>query len=459
MAKAEKGSIKDIGKRIKAKGLQKLKFYCQMCEKQCRDANGFKCHQTSESHLRQMKIFSENAKGMMDRFSKEFEKEYLQTLKQRHTTKRVNANNVYQEVIADKQHIHMNATRWASLSDFVMYLGKKGLAKVDETERGWYVQFIENDASILARKEAQERRAAAEKQAEAAQAIQMENQRREAAKMLDRAGGTIHREATKLDERDGDEKVVVSLTVVGNNSSSSGGAGGASKKKNKKKATGFFDDGEDDDDDDDEEDGQQQQQIIKAVSLPPSQPTNTANNTNSTTNGNNKRLAPSESVTVKSVTETISSKSQQKSSKRPKHDDDYDHDNDAENDLEEEIPWLKRDILVRIINKKLAEGKYFRQKAIVDHVLKEDKFRCEVEVLDGGDVLRLDQADLETVVPKVTGKKVRVLKGKYRGKKAKVLELDKKKYRATLQLIDTEHENGGAIILEKVDYEEFSQLA
>jgi len=37
--------------------------------------------------------------------------------------------------------------------------------------------------------------------------------------------------------------------------------------------------------------------------------------------------------------------------------------------------------------------------------------------------------------------------------------LDKKKYRATLQLIDTEHENGGAIILEKVDYEEFSQLA
>jgi DNA/RNA-binding protein KIN17 len=34
MVKAEKGSLKDIGKRIKAKGLQKLKFYCQMCEKQ-----------------------------------------------------------------------------------------------------------------------------------------------------------------------------------------------------------------------------------------------------------------------------------------------------------------------------------------------------------------------------------------------------------------------------------------
>ena len=40
MPKAEKGSLKDIGKRIKAKGLQKLKFYCQLCQKQCRDDGG-----------------------------------------------------------------------------------------------------------------------------------------------------------------------------------------------------------------------------------------------------------------------------------------------------------------------------------------------------------------------------------------------------------------------------------
>ena len=33
---------KAISNRIKAKGLQKLKWFCQMCEKQCRDENGFK---------------------------------------------------------------------------------------------------------------------------------------------------------------------------------------------------------------------------------------------------------------------------------------------------------------------------------------------------------------------------------------------------------------------------------
>ena len=32
---------KAIGNRIKAKGLQKLRWYCQMCQKQCRDENGY----------------------------------------------------------------------------------------------------------------------------------------------------------------------------------------------------------------------------------------------------------------------------------------------------------------------------------------------------------------------------------------------------------------------------------
>ena len=39
MPKAEKGSAKDIANKMKAKGLQKLKFFCQMCNKQCRDEN------------------------------------------------------------------------------------------------------------------------------------------------------------------------------------------------------------------------------------------------------------------------------------------------------------------------------------------------------------------------------------------------------------------------------------
>ena len=458
MPKAEKGSIKDIGKRIKSKGLQKLKFYCQMCEKQCRDANGFKCHLTSESHIRQMKIFSENASGIMDRYSRDFEKEYLQTLRQRHTTKRVNANNVYQEVIADKQHIHMNATRWSALSDFVMYLGKTGKCVVDETERGWYVQYIENDASILQRKQAQERRAEAEQQAEIAQAERMAHQRVEAAKAMDRAGGTVHREATKL-ERRGDDEPLVSLALKVIPGSTTTGGGGKKKKTTKDV---FFDN---DNDSDEEEEPERENNIIK-VALPPtnsnmpaskakrpagekdkpsSQEENTFKRQKLEKSGSNGNAKTSNTATVSSSKDMASHKSSNK--------------NDDNRTSREEIPWLKRDIVVRIINKKLANGKYFRRKAVVDHVLKDDKFRAEVEVLDetdktssSGDILRLDQNDLDTVVPR-EGKKVRVLKGEFRGKKAKVVALDKKKYRATLKLLDTDE------VLEKVDFEEFSQLA
>ena len=39
MGKAKGGFLtpKAIANRIKAKGLQKLRWYCQMCQKQCRD--------------------------------------------------------------------------------------------------------------------------------------------------------------------------------------------------------------------------------------------------------------------------------------------------------------------------------------------------------------------------------------------------------------------------------------
>ena len=109
-----------------AKGLQKLRWYCQMCQKQCRDENGMKCHMKSESHLRQMKIFAENPDHILSQFSKDFEKTFLDVLNHKHGTKRVHINKVYKEYIADKHHVHMNSTQWTTLTGFAKYLGKEG---------------------------------------------------------------------------------------------------------------------------------------------------------------------------------------------------------------------------------------------------------------------------------------------------------------------------------------------
>ena len=36
----------------------------------------------------------------------------------RHRTKRIRANQVYNEYIQDRNHIHMNSTRWTTLTEF-----------------------------------------------------------------------------------------------------------------------------------------------------------------------------------------------------------------------------------------------------------------------------------------------------------------------------------------------------
>jgi DNA/RNA-binding protein KIN17 len=413
MPKAEKGTPKDLANRIKAKGLQKLKFFCQMCEKQCRDANGFKCHLTSEGHLRQMKIFSDNAGGILDKYSKDFERSYISQLRMRHGTKKVNANNVYQELISDKQHIHMNATHWATLTDFVQYLGKTGKCVVEETERGWMVSYIERDAAILARKASMQQREEAERALEEAQTQQMEIQRIEAAKALDRAGGTVYTEATKLVRNDTDRPIKVDLGVV------------AKKTRTADNGPSVFGDGADDEE-------EQEEQKMPKFNLPPQ--------------------VSHQKVDAPKPRDKRKDQSQDTSSGSPKR-----AKTEAEDKYRKDY-WLYRNIVVRIVSKSLADGKYFRQKAIVKKVI--DKYMAEVEVLnsgpdrcDGGDILRLDQDDLETVIPKEAGNKVRVLNGKYRREKAQVEALDKVSCLATLCLLDDDR------ILQRVPYEDFSQLA
>lgn len=41
-------------------------------------------------------------------------------------TKRVHNNIVYNEYIGHREHIHMNATQWETLTDFTKWLGREG---------------------------------------------------------------------------------------------------------------------------------------------------------------------------------------------------------------------------------------------------------------------------------------------------------------------------------------------
>ncbi|XP_025160599.1 DNA/RNA-binding protein KIN17 [Harpegnathos saltator] len=362
MGKHEVGTPKYIANKIKAKGLQKLRWYCQMCQKQCRDENGFKCHTMSESHHRQLLLFAENAHRYMDQFSRDFSKGYLNLLKRQFGTRRVPANRVYQEYISDKGHIHMNATQWLTLTAFVKWLGRTGQCVVDETEKGWYVTYIDRDPETLA---AQEKKAKKEKMDKDDEERLMDF----IEKQVERAKQDIKEEENEtskipLTRPENDAPLVLDI-----------------KLKPKPKFLSILN----------------MKQKIKIEDINEDTPA-----TSKSTNEKNEKR------------KICNNDEKMKSTKKFKSD----------NNPSATEGWLKEGLMVKVISKSLGD-KYYKAKGIVQTVGKDNfvgkvKLKTPEEV--NGHIIQLDQEYLETVIPAI-GKEVLILWGKHKGKKAVVKKL------------------------------------
>ncbi|KAG5930502.1 hypothetical protein E4U53_002225 [Claviceps sorghi] len=215
MPKAEVGSTKHLANKLKSKGLQRLRWYCQVCEKQCRDDNGFKMHTQSESHVRQMLVVGEDPKKVINQFSEDFLRDFLQLLKTGHGEKQVQMNHFYQEYIANKEHIHMNATKWSSLTEFAKYLGKEGICRVEETDKGIHISWIDNSPEALKRQEALRRKEAQDQGDEQLEQRMIREQIRRAQQASAVArrgeGGEGKEEERELRRQDGDHKITLSF--------------------------------------------------------------------------------------------------------------------------------------------------------------------------------------------------------------------------------------------------------
>ncbi|ROW15547.1 hypothetical protein VPNG_02339 [Cytospora leucostoma] len=154
MGRAEVGSTKWVSNQAKSKGLGRLRWYCQVCSRQMRDENGFKMHVQSESHVRQMLVVGEDPKKAIAEYSRQFSDEFLRQLRTSHGTKAVHMNHFYQEYIANKEHVHMNSTRWGSLTEYAKYLGREGLCRVEETDKGLHIAWVDTSPEALKRAEA-----------------------------------------------------------------------------------------------------------------------------------------------------------------------------------------------------------------------------------------------------------------------------------------------------------------
>lgn len=133
-----------------------------------RDENGFKCHIASESHVRNMQTIGEDPRKAINDFSRQFQSDFVQLLRTGHGEKKVNLNRFYNEYIGNKEHMHMNATKWASLTEFAKHLGREGIVRVEEdtekTEKGvggasgLMISWVDNSPENLRRQEAVRKR-------------------------------------------------------------------------------------------------------------------------------------------------------------------------------------------------------------------------------------------------------------------------------------------------------------
>lgn len=397
MGKAEAGTPKYLANKMKAKGLQKLRWYCQMCQKQCRDENGFKCHTQSESHQRQLLLFADNSNKYIYSFSKEFSDGYVELLRRRFGTKRVAANKVYQEYIADKDHLHMNATKWLTLSDYVKHLGREGICAVDETEKGWFVTYIDRSPEVLER---QAKAARKEKQEKDDEDRHMEYIQKQIEKNAQKAK-TV--EYTEMKRENEEEKIKLSI------------------KTNKVKVelptkSGSFDEKKPLDNDKSKDDSN--------IFAKPSTSTSKISSKKVESSSNRKRSALDEIIKME---ETKKEKINRK---------DY---------------WLAEGIVVKIMTKSLGD-KFYKQKGVVLEVI--DKYSGKIKLLDSDEKVKLDQAHCETVIPTV-GKLVKVLNGGYRGYTAILKDIDIDNYCVTIEIASGPLKGR---IVNKVQYEDISKI-
>lgn len=157
MAAGDIGSASFLNKQLKMRGLQKLRFYCQICQKQCRDENGYKSHCKSPSHLKRLSNITHED---IEQYTIQFEKDFLRLLRLMHGEKKVEANKFYNEFIQDKDHIHMNATKFTSLTRFIQHLSQKGSIRVhgideltsDSDPGRFMISYIDSSSENVIRK-------------------------------------------------------------------------------------------------------------------------------------------------------------------------------------------------------------------------------------------------------------------------------------------------------------------
>lgn len=330
-----------------------------------------------------MEVFGQNPHRIVDGYSEEFETTFLEHMKQSHRFSRIAATVLYNEYIADRHHVHMNSTQWATLTEFVKYLGRTGKCKIEDTPKGWFMTYIDRDSETLFKEKMKNKRARADIEDEERQEREIQRQIELAEQVMAPPREDKSVEMKPLVKSEGGEKIKLTL----------GTSSTKEKASSSKLAKIVFE----------EEDNKRGKESGKAG---------------------------------KSALDDLMREQEKEKERKSRRD--Y---------------WLVEGIIVKVMSKALAEKGYYKQKGVVRKVI--DKYVGEIEMIDSKHVLRVDQNELETVIPQIGGL-VMIVNGAYRGCSARLLKVDVDKFCATVQVEKGLYDGK---VLKAIEYEDICKVA
>jgi len=321
-----------------------------------------------------MLLFGQNSGSYTYQFSKDFFDLFMDILRRQFGTKRVKANKVYQQVIAHKDHVHMNATRWHTLTGFVQWMGKSGICVVDLIDDEWWITYIDRDPETLERQRKADKKKKMDKDDEERLLEFVEQQvERNKKRKGDEAEPEPETKYTELIRENEEEKIKLELKVF-------------------------------------------KRPEAPAPLLPPAKLS---------------RLDNSDTMSERSYKSTKSYKSDAStSSKKSALEEIMEQEERKKEQKNRKDYWLTEGIVVKVMTKSLGSD-YYKQKAVVQEVF--DKYRAKIKLLESGEKFKIDQEHLETVIPKVDGR-IRVINGAYRDSTAILKSIEVSKFSVTIEI-------------------------
>lgn len=276
----------------------------------------------------------------------------------------------------------MNSTQWATLTDFVKYLGRTGKCKVDETEKGWFITYIDREPETLLKESLKNKRQKADIADGERHEREIEQQIEKAVKSVKPNGTPVepNLEDREVRKRSEDEKIAFSF--------------GAARSK-----TG----------DGPESSGKGFEPTLFRVD----------------------EEKKGESKDLKSRLHGLSRQSDNGRVGAAALDELMKEDEKAKERMNRKDFWLAEELVVKVMSKSLADKGFYKQKGVVKKVI--GKYVGEIKMLESETILRVDQEELETVIPQI-GSLVKIVNGAYRGSTAKLLSIDTSKFTAKVQI-------------------------